>query len=504
MRERWIAAAAGIGCAAVAVATGSLVALATGRATSPVVAVGAAVVDVTPEPVKDFAIRMFGEADKAALLIGIGVLLVLIAAGIGLLAQRRPWPGYIGLASFGLLGAVAAWGRPGAQWWWALPSLVGALAAAGALWFLLRRPLDADPEDSVRLPPGRRVDRRGVLFAFAAAGAAGVAGVGLSGRDGVSEARAAIRLPAPASPGPAGTGLDIPGLTPYITPKADFYRVDTALVIPRLHPEDYVLEIGGRVARPLRLSYADLLDRPLIEREITLSCVSNQVGGDLAGNAAWLGVPLADLLDEARPESGADQVVGHSADGWTCGTPTAVCRDGRDAMLAVGMNGEPLPLERGFPVRMIVPGLYGYVSATKWLVRLELSSFDDFDPYWVRRDWAAEAPVKTFSRIDTPKPLSTVGGGEATVAGVAWAQHRGIAEVEVRVDEGAWQTAELAPVVSADTWRQWRWRWTGITPGRHTLQVRATDNTGQTQPEERVPPFPDGATGRHSVVITAS
>lgn len=504
MRDRLFAIAAGTACAAIAVAVGLLVAVVTGPDTSPVIAVGGAIIDATPEPVKDFAIRTFGEYDKVALLAGIGITLSLVSAGLGLWAVKRRWIGYTGLAVFGLLGSAAAWGRPGAEWWWALPSLTGAVAAAVALCLLVgpgfrsRRP----PAEGAPVP-GRSVDRRAVLYAFGLAGVGGVTGAALGGRDDLDKARNAIRLPAPASAGPIGRGLEVPGITPYITPAADFYRVDTALVVPRVHPDDYTLTIGGRVANPVKLSYSQLLRRPMIEREITLSCVSNEVGGGLAGNARWLGVPLADLLDEVSPEAGADQIVGRSADGWTCGTPTDICRDGRDAMLAVGFNGAPLPLERGFPVRMIVPGLYGYVSATKWLVELELSSFTDFDPYWVERDWAAQAPVKTFSRVDTPKPLATVPAGELTVAGIAYAQHRGISAVEVRVDGGDWSTTELAPVISSDTWRQWKQR-IEVAAGRHTLEVRATDHTGQTQPEERVTPFPDGATGWHSVVFTAN
>jgi len=393
-------------------------------------------------------------------------------------------------------GAAAALSRPVAEPSWALPSLGGTAAGALALRPLYRRPRDA-------AAPGRVVDRRGVLIALGGAGLAGVLGRRLGGAADVEQARDAVELPEPVSVGPAGQGLDIDGLTPYLTPNADFYRVDTALVLPRVLPEDYRLRVTGRVARPLELSYEDLLDRGLVEREFTLSCVSNEVGGTLAGNARWLGASLADLLDEAGPEPGADQVVSRSADGWTAGTPTAVCLDGRDALLAVGMNGEPLPLEHGFPVRMVVPGLYGYVSATKWLIELELSSFADFDAYWARRDWAAEAPVKTFSRIDTPKPLANVAAGPVAVAGVAWAQHRGIARVEVRVDEGPWQEAELAPVIGDDTWRQWQWTWEAA-PGRRKLEVRATDGDGDTQTEERRTPFPDGATGWHSVVVTAA
>jgi DMSO/TMAO reductase YedYZ molybdopterin-dependent catalytic subunit len=250
------------------------------------------------------------------------------------------------------------------------------------------------------------------------------------------------------------------------------------------------------------LTFDDLLARDLIERDITLTCVSNEVGGDLAGNARWLGAPLKTLLDEVQPEDGADQIVTTSSDGWTCGTPTALCRDGRDAMLAVAMNGQPLPVSHGFPVRMLVPGLYGYVSATKWIVDLELSSFADFDSYWVKRGWTAQAPVKTASRIDTPGSSAKLKSGPVMVAGVAWALHRGIDKVEVRVDEGAWQTADLATEANLDTWRQWRWPWPNDEAGSHTIECRATDGTGATQTDRRQPPFPDGATGWHSVAVT--
>ncbi|WP_026923184.1 molybdopterin-dependent oxidoreductase [Glycomyces arizonensis] len=520
MSGRTIAALAGVACAGGALAAAQLAAVAVAPGSAPVAAVGAAVIDATPEPVKEFAIRTFGEHDKLVLLIGIGTVLLIAAAAVGILSRKRIAVGYAALAVLGTVGAAAALGRPAADWTWALPSLAGAACGALVLWLLYRRPKAAEAsagERPKRSPwaslhrrpktieapvPGRVVDRRGVLIALTGAGLVGVVGWRLGGTGAIDSARDAVRLPEPASVGPEGSGLDVEGITSYLTPNADFYRVDTALVVPRVFPDDYVLRITGRVEHPMELSFRDLLDRDLIEREITLSCVSNQVGGDLAGNARWLGAPLADLLAEARPDPDADQVVSRSSDGWTAGTPTAICTDGRDAMLAVGMNGEPLPLHHGFPVRMLVPGLYGYVSATKWLVELELSTFTDFDPYWVRRDWDAKAPVKTFSRIDTPDPLKRVGTGAVPVAGVAWAQHRGVDRVEVRVDEGPWNEAELAPVIGADVWRQWRWEW-DAEPGRHKLEVRATDGEGETQPQERQTPFPDGATGWHSVVVTA-
>ncbi|MEU6860785.1 molybdopterin-dependent oxidoreductase [Glycomyces sp. NPDC046736] len=494
MKAKLTAALAGIACAAVALATAQLAAAAIAPGSAPVAAIGAAFIDATPEPLKEFAIRAFGEYDKLVLLGGIALVLLVLAAVTGVLARRRVAVGYIVLALLGVAGAAAALTRPAAGPSWALPSLVGAACGALVLGVLLR-------ERAAAPVPGRVVDRRGVLIALAGAGLAGAAGWRLSGTSDLESAREALRLPPPTDVGPAGTGLDVPGITPYLTPNSDFYRVDTALVLPRVLPDDYRLKIGGRVANPMELSYQDILDRGLVEREITISCVSNEVGGTLAGNARWLGAPLADLLAEARPEPGADQVVSRSADGWTAGTPTRACTDGRDALIAVGMNGEPLPHQHGFPVRMIVPGLYGYVSATKWLVEIELSSFDDYDPYWVERDWAAQAPIKTFSRIDSPKPLGTIPAGPVAVAGVAWAQRRGIELVEVRVDEGEWTEAELAPVIGPDTWRQWHLTW-DAEPGRHKLEVRAAD-TEDLQTEERQPPFPDGATGWHSVVVTA-
>lgn len=303
--------------------------------------------------------------------------------------------------------------------------------------------------------------------------------------------------------------MRIPGLSGFITPNRTFYRVDTALVVPAVDARDWRLRIHGKgVTRPLTLTYQDLLDSDLIERDITLTCVSNQVGGPYAGNARWLGVPLARLLKRAgvRPPSRggpADQLVARSVDGMTLGTPVETVMDGRDAILALGMNGEPLPFAHGFPVRMVVPGLYGYVSACKWLADLELTTFGSYDAYWVKRGWARRAPVKTGSRIDTPKPFARPEAGTVPVAGVAWAQQRGIDRVEVRVDGGAWQTARLAAEDSTDTWRQWLWEWPAR-PGVHRLEVRATDRDGYIQTDRRTGTVPDGATGLHSVVVTVA
>jgi DMSO/TMAO reductase YedYZ molybdopterin-dependent catalytic subunit len=334
----------------------------------------------------------------------------------------------------------------------------------------------------------------------------GIAGRWLATRRNVAAARAGVSLPVPRDPAPplpAEVDMRIKDLAPFVTGAGDFYRIDTALTVPQVDPATWQLRIFGRVRNPMTLTYAQLLARPMIERYVTLACVSNEVGGNLIGNARWLGVPIKDLLDEVGPLDGADQLVSRSVDGFTAGSPTAALRDGRDAMLAVAMNGQPLPVNHGFPVRMVVPGLYGYVSATKWLAEWELSSFADFDAYWARRGWSPQAPIKTESRIDTPGNGASRARGTVVVAGVAWAQRRGISKVEVRVDDEPWQPATLAAVPSIDTWRQWSWAWPAK-PGRHRLTVRATDNAGQTQPEDEVPPAPDGATGWHRVDVSIS
>nr|WP_205807343.1 molybdopterin-dependent oxidoreductase [Micromonospora sp. HNM0581] len=512
---------AGVAAAAAAIGTAELVAALTGPRSSPLVAVGGVVVDTVPEPVKRFGIEVFGVYDKVALLVGTALLLGGFAALLGVLASRRLTVGLAGIVVLGGIGATAALTRADADAADVLPALLGAVVGGAALWAFVAGPLELDPwpwaSPSPTGPPAaagpavaahdpdsRRRFLTGIGAVLGVATVGGVAGRWLAGRQGVSAARESVTLPAPVSPAPpvpAGAELTLPGLASYVTSNRGFYRIDTALVVPQVDPKSWQLRIHGRVRNPLTLSYTDLLARPMVERYVTLACVSNEVGGNLIGNARWLGVPIRELLDEAAPLDGADQVVGRSVDGWTCGTPTAVLRDGRDALLAVGMNGEPLPVQHGFPARMVVPGLYGYVSACKWITELELTSFADFDAYWVPRGWSAQGPVKTQSRIDTPRPRNRPAAGPVTVAGVAWAQHRGIDRVEVRVDEGPWQEARLASTVSVDTWVQWSWQWQA-TPGEHTLQVRATDSTGETQTGEPRDVAPDGATGWHSVTLT--
>jgi DMSO/TMAO reductase YedYZ molybdopterin-dependent catalytic subunit len=503
------AAAIGLATAGVALGVAQAVAAALSRpAAAPVLAVGSAVIDATPRPLKDFAIRQFGTNDKLVLLSGVYLVLALFALGLGALALRRRSVGYAGLAVFVGVGVAAVLSRPASSAADVLPTLVGGVVAAGALAVQLRFSRTATPADAAR---PRLLNRRqflvttGAVATVAAGAGAGGAVLGRTNAAG-ARSRASVRLPAPADPAPArpaGVETGTPGTPAYVTANRDFYRVDTALTVPQVDARTWRLTLRGAVDRPATFTFDDLLGRPLLERDITLNCVSNEVGGPYVGTARWLGVPLAPLLRDAGIRPGADQLVSRSVDGMTIGTPLSAVLDGRDAMLVVGMNGEPLPLEHGFPVRLLVPGLYGYVGACKWLSELQVTTFDAFDPYWVERGWAARAPVKTASRIDTPKPLTTVSAGPVQVAGVAWAQRRGISAVEVSVDDGPWQRARLADGPSPDVWRQWVHRW-DATPGVHTIRVRATDGRGDTQPEARVDTFPDGATGWHTVSVTVS
>lgn len=352
------------------------------------------------------------------------------------------------------------------------------------------------------------IDRRGLMRALVGVGvlaaAAGVAGRFIGSKlHSVSAERAAVQLPVPPTPEPPvdpAADLRIPGLTPYLTPDRDFYRIDTALTVPEVSADTWSLRVHGMVDREIRLGYADLKTRRPIERLVTLTCVSNPVGGDLVGNARWLGYSLADLLAEAGPHPDADMVLSRSVDGFTAGSPLATLTDGRDAMLAIGMNGEPLPIEHGYPVRLVVPGLYGYVSATKWVTDIEITRFDRAQAYWTERGWSARGPIKTGTRIDTPQDGASVGRGRVAVAGVAWAQHRGINAVEVQIDDGPWQSARLAAEPTIDTWRQWVYDWTP-TSGTHTVRARSTDGTGQVQTSQVQDVVPDGATGYPSITV---
>ena len=366
------------------------------------------------------------------------------------------------------------------------------------------QPGGARREQPVGADTGRRQFLVAGSVAVLAAGASGLVGRMLAERTNVTQARAAVRLPPPiqrAAALPNGADLHIPGLSPFVTPTGSFYRVDTALVLPEVPPSSWQLRIHGMVAHEMTLSFNELLRLPLVEDWITLCCVSNPVGGPYIGNARWLGASLGRLLRAAGIRAGADQLLCTSVDGFTSGTPVQTVMDGRDALLAVAMNGAPLPVAHGFPARMVVPGLYGYVSATKWVTDIKVTTFTGESAYWVQRGWSQRAPIKTESRIDLPNGSATVRAGRTPVAGVAWAQHKGIDAVEVRVDGGAWNQARLAAVPGIDTWRQWVWEW-DATPGKHVIQARATDATGYTQTAALAPPEPNGATGYPTINVS--
>jgi DMSO/TMAO reductase YedYZ molybdopterin-dependent catalytic subunit len=511
-------ALAGLLTGAVAVGVGQLVASIGAQNSSPFVAVGDAAIGLAPEPVKSFAITEFGSHDKPVLLIGIGVVLAIFAAGIGVLAARRLVYGLAGLGVFTAIGLAAAGTRPGADAGYYVPTLVAAAASAFTMVRLVRaipasqaRPLQAQPgqEQPDWAAGAADQDRRRFIVtgavAAAATVAAGLAGRVLAERGAVTQARASLKLPHPARMVadrlPPGTDFHIPGLSPFVTPDATFYRVDTALVLPQVAPDSWTLRIHGMVGREIEVNFGELLRRPLTETFVTLTCVSDPVEGPYVGNARWLGASLASLIREARPRAGADQILSTSTDGFTCGTPVQTVLDGRDALLAVAMNGQPLPVEHGFPVRMVVPGLYGYVSATKWVTDIKLTTYAAETAYWAQRGWAPQAVIKTESRIDVPIDGATKQAGRIAVAGVAWAQHRGIDAVHVRVDRGPWNQATLAAVPGIDTWRQWRWYW-DATPGTHVIEARATDGTGHTQTSFAAAPVPNGASGYPEIQVT--
>lgn len=501
-----MAAMAGLVAGSLAVAVGMLVAAIT-DVVSPIDAVGSEVIDRTPLWLKELAVEWFGTDDKLALRIGIVVILAGAAALIGVASVRRPWVGLVGFMAFGFIGALAAGHRPGQTPGAVVPSIIGAIIGALVLRTALRpRPVEVPGPSQAPLGWDRRrfLVTSGVT-AVAATAAAGVARSLEHGR--VSDARAVTNASLPPTGEPGLTesipaGATVSPTTPFITPADDFYRIDTALSFPRADRAKWAVEVKGMVDTPLRLTYDDLLALPQVERVVTLCCVSNEVGDEYVGNAVWRGVLLQEVLDRAGVQTGAEQVFSTSLDGWTCGFPVELAIDGRDAMIALGMNGAALPLEHGWPARLVVPGLYGYVSATKWLRTIELTTWDR-QGYWVPRGWARLGPVKTQSRIDVPRGGDTITAGAQKIAGIAFAQHTGIAKVEVRIDEGEWQEARLGTDVTDDAWRQWVLDWQAPA-GEHTIEVRATDKSGYTQTAERAPVAPDGATGHHTIRVTAA
>jgi DMSO/TMAO reductase YedYZ molybdopterin-dependent catalytic subunit len=490
-------------------AVADLVSYAIAPAGAPLPAVGSMIINLLPAGLVNWGKETLGTADKPVLLVVI-VLAVLALCGLaGRLEQRRPYGGGLVFAAVAAIGLVAVLTSGQSSLRAIVPTVLGLFAGYLVLRLLVGR-LEgwthaADSSD----PQSGAVARRTFLIWTAVAGAAAVVGA-VAGRflvataGAVEEARARFRLPTPVrlDPVPPGAQLPVDGLSPYLTANDDFYRIDTALQVPIMSADDWSLTITGMVEREVTISFADLVARPLVEHVATLTCVSNEVGGDLAGNAVWLGYPIRQLLAQAGVQAGADMVLSTSEDGWTAGTPLAALTDpDRLALLAVGMNGEALPVVHGYPVRMVVPGLYGYVSATKWVRELKVTTFAQDHGYWTPLGWSALGPIKTASRIDVPRKRS-VAAGEVVVAGVAWDQHTGIAKVEVGID-GEWREAELAEVTGPDTWRQWAYRW-DATAGSHQVAVRATNADGELQTESSAPPAPNGATGWHTITIEVS
>ncbi|PPF60730.1 oxidoreductase [Clavibacter michiganensis] len=533
---RWWSAFLGAVAALAVLAVAEIAAAFVAPAASPVLAVGALVIDLVPAGVKDTVIALFGTGDKVALIVVLG-LVVLAAAGLaGILQARRPPLGVVVLALFAGVAVLAATTRAGATGAAAIPTIVGMIAGV----FILHRGADrlrdwrdaadraasasaavAEPVRGIARPAARapltpgagaRVERRTFLIMTVVAGVASVvAGSVARGLNAaaarVDDFRRTLVLPRAATPAaaiPATAELSVPGLAPFLTPASDFYRIDTALQVPSVDAASWKLRITGMVEQEVEITFAELLALPLEEHVTTLTCVSNEVGGNLIGNALWLGYPIRLLLERAKPTAGADMVLSTSQDGWTASTPLEALTDpDRASILAVGMNGEPLPQQHGFPVRMVVPGLYGYVSATKWVTELKVTTFAEDVAYWSTRGWTERGPIKTGSRIDTPRSGARVDAGRTAIAGMAWAQHTGIAKVEVRVDEGDWVEATLGDGVGTDTWRQWSYAWDAAS-GSHSVEVRATDTTGATQTSDEAPPAPDGATGWHRITVGVS
>jgi DMSO/TMAO reductase YedYZ molybdopterin-dependent catalytic subunit len=513
LQRFWLLAAlVGVVSAAAVLAVAEVVALFVARGGSPVLAVGSFVVDIVPRWAKEFAIETFGGNDKLFLLASVGVAVIVAAAVAGVLEFIQPPVGGVVLALAGALSIAAIVTRAGAAPLASVPTIVGTIVGIVLLRLLmgrLRQWMTAGDRAGDRAAPqAKAVERRAfLLLTVAVASASAVAGIGARVVSAASSSlqgiRDALKLPTPGSTVmvPAGAELDIAGITPLFTPNAGFYRVDTALTVPSIDPANWSLKISGMVEHDLTLSFQDLVDIGVDEYVITLTCVSNEVGGELVGNARWLGVPIRSVLAKAGPKPGADMVLSRSIDGYTASTPLSAVTDaGLDAIFAIGMNGEPLPFEHGFPVRMVVPGLYGYVSATKWLTELKVTTFEADQAYWTPRGYAAQAPIKMSSRIDTPRLDKQIDPGPAKIAGVAWAQAVGINKVEVSIDDGDWQQAMLSNAVNEDTWVQWYVDWEA-TSGSHYVAVRATDKQGTVQIQDRAPIAPDGSSGWQRTLV---
>ena len=499
LTSRLASAALGPVTAGFGLAVGHLVAAATTPATSPVLVVGATVIDRTPTSLKEWAIAHLGSHDKTVLVGSVLLVVLAVSTLVGPLARRRPIAGVLLLAALALVAGGCALRRPGATYADLLPSLVAGVAAVASLLAIRALVRRARPGGT---DPSRRVALLTLGTTAAGAAAVGLTGRWLAGYRGRDETFALPRPADPAGAFPAGLDRTVPGITPLRTRAADLYRVDTRLDVPVVSAADWTLTVDGQVDRPFTLSLDELLAMPLTERDITLTCVSNSVGGPYVGAGRWLGVRLTDLLHRAGVQEGADQILSSDVDGMTISTPLRLASDGRDSMVAIGFNGAPLPRAHGFPARLLVPGLYGFIGATKWLRRMTLTTYAAQDAYWTKRGWATNAPIRISSRIDTPRPLVTLDAGETVVGGVAWAQESGgVTRVEVSVDGGRWQAARLGPSVGDDYWRQWFWRWPAR-PGVHTLACRVVDGAGQVQTAVRATPFPSGSSGIHTIQVS--
>ncbi|MDT0212978.1 molybdopterin-dependent oxidoreductase [Rothia sp. ARF10] len=524
---RWPYAVSGLLAAAAGAAAGHLVAAFVAPEASPVLAVGSQVIDATPTPVKEWAVRTMGTADKPILIGSVTVVTLLLAAAAGLVSRTRPLAGRLVIVGLATLAAAAAVLRPTAGQLDVVPGLVTGLVGVGVLTALLglvtRREASSaagagtagatgspqtheNPTDHNARASGEPVSTGRRSFLLGAGGTAvGAAAIGALGQKLTADAIApsTMTLPSPAqtlAPLPAGIEGKVKGIVPWRTPNKDFYRIDTALVIPRVDVDSWELTIDGEVDSPFSIDFAELASMDLVEKDITMCCVSNEVGGGYIGGARWLGVPVRQLLERAGVRGSADQILSTSVDGMTISTPVQALTDDRDALLAIGMNGEPLPRRHGYPVRLVTPGLYGFVGSTKWVERLTATTYAAKKAYWTEREWATDGRILTQSRIDTPRGLANLRPGRNVIGGVAWAQGRGIAKVEVRIDDEPWREATLGPDANVDYWRQWFLEW-DARAGRHELTVRATDLTGAVQTEQRAEPFPRGATGWHSIPV---
>ena len=524
---RWMGALAGIAAAAAALGFSQWV---EGASDIPglVLAVGEWVVDYTPGWVVEWSIEDLGSAGKGNLLPGITLISFLVAAKLGDVSLRtsRLW-GVLGFTAFGFFGAFAAGRNPQsptvAGWFWSLFATGLGITTLIVLVGIARRTIAEPRDDQLASPLNPPRSRRAFLAWSGGAGAVALVGVGLgkatAGPSAAELARDAIVLPTATTTTPAATSTTTTevaaatpgavtaepftspaGLSRWITPNEDFYRIDTAFSIPQVDPAGWTLNFTGMVDTPYALTYDEILGMDLVDQAITMSCVSNPIGGDLVGNAVWTGIPLVDLLERAGVQPGATQVTSRSVDDWTSGFPTELLGDGRNALLAVGMNGEPLPIRSGFPARLVVAGIYGYVSATKWISEIRMTTWEDFNGYWINLGWSKDGPIKTTSRVDVPKNQARIAAGVTPVAGVAWAPIRGISAVEIRIDNNDWIACDLARPGSDETWVQWKSDW-DAPEGTHQIAVRAFDGNGDVQPIGPKTVAPDGAEGWHQIVV---